>query len=74
MSSLSLKSRALSAGKKLLDAFDKNHGDDLSWGSAAYVVLTGESENCFGNTTTQSLSPILIKNSLILSLKSTKML
>ena len=47
MSSLSLKSRALSAGKKLLDAFDKNDGDDLSWGSAAYVVLTSEKRELF---------------------------
>ena len=47
MSSLSLKSRALSAGRKVLQAYDKYHGGDLSWSNAAYVVLTGEKKLLF---------------------------
>ena len=47
MSSLSLKSRALSAGRKLLQAYDKYHGGDLSWSNAAYVVLTCEKKLLF---------------------------
>ena len=44
---MSLKSRSLCAGKNLRDAYARIDGADLSWGSAAYVLVTGEKETMF---------------------------
>ena len=44
---MNLKSRALCAGKKLRETYEKINGEDLSWSNAAYVLITGEKVNMF---------------------------
>ena len=44
---VSLKGRLVVAGSKLMQAFEEHNAYDLSWGSAAYVLVTKENPAAF---------------------------